>query len=76
MTGDRGKWHEIGQTGLRVPPIAFGTSGIGNMPETYGYEVDEERALATVRAILDVPDGFQGGAFRPTFNTERACRDR
>lgn len=50
--------REIGRTGLRVPPIAFGTSGLGNMPDTYGYEVGEERALATVRAILDLPDGF------------------
>ena len=50
--------REIGRTGLKVPAIAFGTSGLGNMPDTYGYEVGEERALATVRAILDLPDGF------------------
>lgn len=54
MTGKR----EIGRTGLVVPEVAFGTSGLGNMPDTYGYEVGEERALATVRAILDLPDGF------------------
>jgi D-threo-aldose 1-dehydrogenase len=28
------------------------------MPGTYGYGVDEERALATVRAVLARPDGF------------------
>jgi D-threo-aldose 1-dehydrogenase len=50
--------REIGRTGLMVPPIAFGTSGLGNMPETYGYQVGEDRALATVRAILALPDGF------------------
>lgn len=50
--------REIGRTGLMVPAIAFGTSGLGNMPDTYGYEVAEERALATVRAILEQPDGF------------------
>lgn len=50
--------REIGRTGLMVPPIAFGTSGLGNMPDTYGYEVGEERARATVRAILALPDGF------------------
>lgn len=38
-------------------------------------------ADAAVRAIrqtapFDVPDDFPGGAFRPTFNTERACRNR
>jgi len=28
------------------------------MPGTYGYEVDEERARATVRAIFDGPVNF------------------
>ena len=50
--------NAIGNTGLRVPPIAFGSSALGDMPDTYGYGVDEERALATVRAILALPDGF------------------
>jgi D-threo-aldose 1-dehydrogenase len=48
----------IGQTGLQVPALAFGTSGLGGMPDTYGYDVEEARALATVDAILDLPDGF------------------
>ena len=50
--------REIGGTGVRVPAIGFGTSGIGDMPDTYGYGVDEARALATVRAVLALPDGF------------------
>jgi D-threo-aldose 1-dehydrogenase len=50
--------REIGGTGVWVPPIGFGTSGIGDMPDTYGYGVDEARALATVRAVLAMPDGF------------------
>jgi D-threo-aldose 1-dehydrogenase len=41
-----------------VPPIAFGTSGLGGMPMTYGYDVDEARGEATVRAVLERPDGF------------------
>ena len=45
----------IGTTGVVVTPIAFGTSALGSMPDTYGYEVDEERARATVRAIFDGP---------------------
>ncbi len=45
----------LGRTGLQVTELCFGTSGLGNMPETYGYEVDEERARATIRAILDGP---------------------
>ena len=48
----------LGQTGLQVTDICFGTSGLGDMPETYGYEVGEERARATVRAILDGPANF------------------
>ncbi len=49
---------EIGKAGIRVPRIAFGSSGLGGMPDTYGYDVDEERALATIRAVLALPDGF------------------
>ena len=48
----------LGRTGLSVPKIAFGTSGLGDMPDTYGYEVNEERAKATVRAVLDGPAKF------------------
>ncbi len=48
----------IGASGLVVPAIGFGTSALGNMPDTYGYAVDEERARATVRAVLAQPDGF------------------
>ncbi len=28
----------IGSTGVAVTPIMFGTSGLGNMPDTYGYQ--------------------------------------
>ena len=48
----------LGRTGVRVPKIAFGTSGLGNMPDTYGYDVDEERARATIRAVFDGPAKF------------------
>ncbi|TNC63995.1 aldo/keto reductase [Rubellimicrobium roseum] len=48
----------LGQTGLQVTGICFGTSGLGSMPETYGYAVDEERARATIRAIFDGPANF------------------
>jgi len=48
----------LGKTGLVVSPICFGTSGIGDMPETYGYSVSEERAYDTVRAIFDSSVNF------------------
>ncbi len=48
----------LGTTNLEVTPICIGTSALGNMPETYTYGVDEERAWATVRAIIDGPINF------------------
>lgn len=48
----------LGRTGLDVSRICFGMSALGNMPDTYGYAVDEERARATVRTIFDSPINF------------------
>lgn len=45
----------IGRTGLSVTPIGFGAGPLGGMPDTYGHDVDEETARATVRAIFDGP---------------------
>lgn len=45
----------LGRTSLEATNIGFGTSGIGDMPETYGYSVDEERGKSTVRAIFSGP---------------------
>lgn len=56
--GDSMDKIRIGDTGLAVTPLCFGTSGLGNMPDTYGYEVDEARARATVNAIFDGPVNF------------------
>ena len=47
----------LGRTDLEVSPICFGTSGLGDMPATFGYSVSVERAAATVNAILDGPTG-------------------
>jgi len=45
----------LGQTGLRVPPIAVGCAELANMPEAFGYAVPEDQAFATVRAALAGP---------------------
>jgi D-threo-aldose 1-dehydrogenase len=45
----------IGSTGLAVTPIGYGASGLGSMPDTYGYAVDEGRARDTLRRIFDGP---------------------
>ena len=48
----------LGRTSLAVPKLCFGTSGLGDMPATYGYGVDEERARETIRAIFASPVTF------------------
>ncbi|MEV7627793.1 aldo/keto reductase [Actinoplanes sp. NPDC089786] len=45
----------LGGTGLAVTALCVGTSPLANMPHLYGYEVSEERAVATVGAALDSP---------------------
>jgi D-threo-aldose 1-dehydrogenase len=48
----------LGSTGLQVTPICIGTAPLGSMPETFAYEVPEERALATIRAFFASPLNF------------------
>src|SRR3989440_6476235 len=48
----------LGSTGLQVTPICIGTAPLGSMPETFAYEVPEERALATIRAFFAGPLNF------------------
>lgn len=43
---------------FEVPPLCFGTSPLGSMPDTYGYEVSEERAHETLRALCATPPWF------------------
>jgi D-threo-aldose 1-dehydrogenase len=39
--------------GPNVSVVCVGTSPLGSMPELYGYDVDERRAISTVRRVLD-----------------------
>ncbi len=48
----------LGRTGLTVTPICVGTSPLASMPALYGYEVSQDRAEATVDAVLDGPLNF------------------
>ena len=48
----------LGATGLQVTPICVGAAPLGNMPETFDYEVPEKRALATIRAVFASPLNF------------------
>lgn len=45
----------LGTTGLEVTPIGFGTAPLAGMPDTYGHDVDDDTARATVQAIFDSP---------------------
>jgi D-threo-aldose 1-dehydrogenase len=47
--------RSFGKTPLRVTPLCIGCAELGNMPETFAYEVAEEQALATLRACFQSP---------------------
>ena len=48
----------VGKTGIEVTDICFGTSGLGHMPDTYGYDVTEARARETLDAIFESDVNF------------------
>jgi len=50
--------RELGGTGLSVTPVCFGTSPLASMAKLYGYAVEEEPAVATIRAVFDSPVNF------------------
>lgn len=50
--------RDLGSTGIRVTDLCFGTSPLANLPGLYGYDVEEERAVATVRAAFGSPVRF------------------
>jgi D-threo-aldose 1-dehydrogenase len=56
--GDPLARRPFGPTGLEVSPLCLGCAPLGDMPRTFAYSVPEERALATIRALLDSPINF------------------
>lgn len=50
--------RELGSTGLQVGALCVGCAPLGDMPEAFTYSVGEERALETIRTILDGPITF------------------
>jgi D-threo-aldose 1-dehydrogenase len=50
--------RKLGNTGLEVTGICVGGSPIGSMPNVYGYGVDEDQAVATIRAAFEGPFNF------------------
>ena len=56
---------QVGSSGVAVPRIGFGATALADMPDTYGYSVGEERALATINVEdLDTLKGT-GSRLRP-----------
>jgi D-threo-aldose 1-dehydrogenase len=49
---------ELTPGGPLVSELCIGASPLGGMPQTYGYDVDEERAIATVLRTFESPIGF------------------
>ena len=49
---------EIRKSGVYIPDLCFGTSALGNMPDTYTYKVGERRAVDTLKAILTSSSPF------------------
>ena len=52
------KRSPVGSTGLEISSLSFGMSSLGNMPDTYGYAVGEERARKTLEAIFESEVNF------------------
>ena len=48
----------LGSTGLFVSPLCIGCAPLGDMPETFEYGVDEDRAFRTLDAVFDGPINF------------------
>lgn len=48
----------FGATGINAPPIAVGCAPLGDMPETFGYSVAEDGAIATILAALSSPINY------------------
>ena len=58
MSSDPLKTTTLPRAKLSFPAVCFGTSGLGDMPDTYGYSVDEDRAHKTLEAIFNGPAAF------------------
>lgn len=59
----------LGSTGLTVPPLCIGTSALGGIPRIYGYDVADDQARRTLRAVfvgpvrfVDTSNGYGQGA--------------
>lgn len=50
--------RKLGRTDYSVSDVCVGTSALGSFPAQYGYEVDEDTAVATIRRVFEGPFTF------------------
>ncbi len=50
--------RQLGKTKLLVTPLCWGCAPLGNMPDTFGYEVSSDQAMRTLFAALNGPVNF------------------
>ena len=50
--------RSLGRTGLDVTALCVGGSPLGSVPDVFGYDVPEDRALDTLAAVLAGPVNF------------------
>ena len=55
---DSSSRRTLGGTGLSVSPLCVGCAPLGDMPETFDFSVDEDRARETLRAVLESQINF------------------
>ncbi|HEV8043697.1 MAG TPA: aldo/keto reductase, partial [Rubrobacter sp.] len=55
---DQTSRRPLGKTGLSVSPLCIGCAPLGDMPETFEYGVDEDRAFRTLEAVFESPINF------------------
>ena len=55
---DAASRRPLGSTGLSVSPLCVGCAPLGDMPETFEYGVDEDRAYETLEAVFGSPINF------------------
>ena len=58
VAADVASRRPLGSTGLSVSPLCVGCAPLGDMPETFEYGVDEDRAFQTLEAVFESPVNF------------------
>ena len=58
MTQNLQKMTKLARADLSIPPLCLGMTALADMPDTYGYGVDEARAMRTLEAVFNGPIAF------------------